>query len=48
MQMAPIMVRVCWIVASFYAVRETNELGRIESPSIDATRLLQEVEGQQG
>lgn len=48
MQMVPVMVWVCWIVASFYAVQVANKFGHIESPSINATRLLQEMEGQQG
>ncbi len=46
--MVPVMVWVCWIVASFYAVQVANKFGHMESPSINATRLLQEMEGQQG
>ena len=47
MQMVPVVVWVCWIVASFYAVQITNTFGHINSPSVNATRLLQEMEGQQ-
>ena len=47
MEMVPVVVWVCWIVASFYAVQETNKSGHINSPSVRGTRLLQEMEGQQ-
>ena len=46
-EMVPVVVWVCWIVASFYAVQETNKSGHINSPSVRGTRLLQEMEGQQ-
>ncbi len=47
MQMVPVVVWVCWIVASFYALHVANKFGHINSPSVKATRLLQEMEGQQ-
>ena len=47
MQMVPVVVWVCWIVASFYALQETNTFGLINSPSVCATGLLQKMEGQQ-